>query len=694
MAAVESIGISSLVWLDCIFKRMIDAIAGRGGLEAICQFLDQIDFIPGILPLRQSMEQKSIFFETALSKCNKELLKRPAKIRQKEIFDFLGCKCQKCNYTTDMLTAFELRKKCPCGGTLYPLFKVALIESVKQKLGTSPEILLMYEAYERIAQAYVDAYKSLKLVLDETAKLFGWDSFRVEQQELRNYMDQYYFGRLTGETHIPREEKQMLQFLIRGNLAGIPEEDAEKLIHVAMNVVKFGYLFEVLGSTGAFTHYQKYLTEKNTLYNQMNERVRTTTAEQYAEVKHRRIRVSRTLGGYYAPCLLMPRRSWETGQISKDIVLEPVYRLPIFPKSDVGPLQTIYGPKGSGKTFLLSSITCYGVLAKHELVFSSLNDKSNTFTLACMPLFTYNKRTEKLVDVLNRLLGVEPQGIPVLNLTVLRKGEKIDDVEKHPPTIYDRLLEVEDPRGFNVDFNLIMRELKEIAEAFSYSKPVGIISVRNMDRLDTKTNLNIDVQVATNMLVEFDRWRKSHLSQPARVVIDEISYLAASQVVSGDSFRSGAVISDFVKESRRSRLSLEIATQRPLEVIPDIRDAATNVFFRELAMSKDKTRSQIDFLLDSLQLRDPSAKGVVRDINNRGLLGKRYWFWYHQPTRTIEVIKPCPPTFCLQDINMTPREIFKLYEKESGQKILLESWKQVKVLKLKKSTESSMPQFL
>jgi hypothetical protein len=120
-----------------------------------------------------------------------------------------------------------------------------------------------------------------------------------------------------------------------------------------------------------------------------------------------------------------------------------------------------------------------------------------------------------------------------------------------------------------------------------------------------------------------------------------------------------------------------MATQLPLEVLPEIRNSATNVFFRDLAMSKDKNRSQIDFLLDSIRLKEPAIRPVIKAINERGLLPKGYWFWYRAETRDINVINPCPPIFCLQDPSKTPRQIFKLYEKATGQKILLDSWKNV-----------------
>jgi hypothetical protein len=97
-----------------------------------------------------------------------------------------------------------------------------------------------------------------------------------------------------------------------------------------------------------------------------------------------------------------------------------------------------------------------------------------------------------------------------------------------------------------------------------------------------------------------------------------------------------------------------------------------------LPSSKDKSKSQIDFILESVQLYDPSVRPVVRDINNRGLLSNgTYWFWWNKQTRSINVLRPTPPTFCLQDPKKTPAQIIKMYEKNTGEQILLGSWDEV-----------------
>ncbi len=86
--------------------------------------------------------------------------------------------------------------------------------------------------------------------------------------------------------------------------------------------------------------------------------------------------------------------------------------------------------------------------------------------------------------------------------------------------------------------------------------------------------------------------------------IDEVSYIARSRTVrcAADAMGSGQGLTDFIKQSRRNRVALDLATQKPLEILPDIHTSVTNVFFRDLPKSRDKSRSQIDFLVDSLQL--------------------------------------------------------------------------------------------
>ena len=79
---VETLGASPMVWLETIYKRLTEAAAGRGGLEAICSFLDNVDFVPELFSIRENIRGMSLFFATAIANCNKELFKRPISVRE------------------------------------------------------------------------------------------------------------------------------------------------------------------------------------------------------------------------------------------------------------------------------------------------------------------------------------------------------------------------------------------------------------------------------------------------------------------------------------------------------------------------------------------------------------------------------------------------------------------------------------
>jgi len=685
MTEAEDLGFHPLIWLQSVFKRIVESHAGRGGVEAIGQFADQIATIPELMDLCWKIETNSLFFESAIAKCNEKMLKRPISLREGECFSMLGGVCENCGYETASVRAvFHIGSKCPkCGSRLKPLYFKILEYMMRREMEVTPEAILMYVAYDKLAEAYVAAYKAINLILSKTAEMFGWDHYRIEDPQLRNYLDSYYLGRLAGESKIPREEKQLLQFLSRGNMAGISVEEAERLIRLGMDVVKYGYIYQVLSIADAYPYYVEALMKYKRMYNAINSKIQSVLSEVYAEkeeARRRRVMIEKPKRGRYAPCFYMPRGSWVSGSISEEIELKPIYNLPIFPQYDMGSLQAVYGKLGSGKTFLLSSLACYAIRSRREVVFSPLNDRSNSLIYAGIPLFPYDKRTKDLHDILMEIIGVEPAAVPIITLNFLRPGEKIYDTVKHPPTVFDRIIEIDDPLSFRVDFKVLLEELKEVSETLGYGDLRGIICVRNLRRHDARAKTDVDVQVATNLIEQLDDWRKGHPKIPMRVVIDEVMHLAPSTVYSGEVLQSGRTIVDFIKESRRNNLSIDMASQMPLEILPNIRDEATNVFFRNLATSRDKSRSQIDYLLDSLMLKDPEIKEVIRDINNRGLLGPGYWFWYHQPSYSIEVIRPSPPTFCLHDKNRPAREVFRLYEKHSGMKVLLDSWDQVERL--------------
>ncbi|MEM3133918.1 MAG: hypothetical protein QXR32_07120 [Candidatus Caldarchaeum sp.] len=679
------VGVHAQMLIDSINKRLSEAHAGRGGLEALSQFLDQVDWVEEIRPLKARLKSLTLLFERALGQCSKEMMARPLGKRYFEITEQMGFICPKCRKLVSTVLADHLKERCPdCQTKLKSAYTYSLMSLVKDGVFPRqlPEAVMMNFAYDALADAYVDAYKAFGLAMQETAKRLGWEFFSLDPRT-DFYLDGLFYGRFAGEQKIPKEEKECLQFLARGNLAMVPFEKAEKLIRLAINVVKFGYLAEVLRIPGAEQKYRDLVEEYSALYDEINSYIRKVKPELFMPKKP--VWKFKRGGGYYAPCFKLNKASWTSGQIAGLAVLEPLYKLPVFSKADMGAVQTVYGRFGSGKTFLLSSLICYAFYKRYETALIPLNDKTNSYSLAALPMFGYSRNTAKLLKLLD-VLDVEPKGIPTITVTVLRKGEEIEDLASHPPTIFDRVIEVESYRNFTPDFNILMSELKAEAEKHGLSVPAGIIAFRNLRR-EISDKVYIDVQVATRVIEAFDDWRKGHMSRPMRLVLDEVSYMATSYAVKHamDKLVAGATITDFLKEARRNNVSVDAATQLPVEIMRGLRGAATNIFFRDLQAERSRLKSPIDVLLEQLQLKDEPLKPIIRDMNVRGALPKGLWFWYHQPKYDIQVVRPAPPTFCIYDpeAKMSPLEIIRAYERETHQKILLKSWNDVKRLEAK-----------
>ena len=342
----DQLGYHPMIWMQALYKRITECEAGRGGVEALCQFADQIDFIPDLKPLVAEMKFGTIFYETALAKCGKDLLKRPVPIREDECVNMLGCSCSnpKCCYTSSIRMLFNLNEICPkCGYRLELRYCIVLMNMISDGMDPTPEAVAMNVAHDRLADAYVAAYKVLKKILDYTADIFGWDRFRIDDPQLRNYLDSYHLGRLAGDSKTPREEKEVLQFLSRGCMVGdIVLEDAENLIRLGMGVLKYGYIYQVLGVTGAELLYQETLQKFSEIYNRMSEKIRLSNLDIVDSVSRPEITVDGVKEGYYSPGFIMPSEYWESGRISKDVILHPEYKFPVFSKQDFGALQMAY----------------------------------------------------------------------------------------------------------------------------------------------------------------------------------------------------------------------------------------------------------------------------------------------------------------------------------------------------------------
>jgi len=431
MEAEADVGYDPQQLIGAIGKRLADLAAGRGGVESPVSLLDKVYWIKNDLPnLRSLIKFRSLEFTAASSRYDgRKYLKLPLKVRKEKAVHSLGCVCVKCGFETSIThRSLRYHGKCPrCGSRLKPVY----IDALKQMIYDEgiipkkmPEAVVMNRFWDRMTETYVAVYKAWKLFLDDAARRYGWQYYRIPDENFRRYLEDELIGRITGETKIPREEKQVLQFLVEGPLASIPVKEAEQLIRACMKVVKYGYLHEQMEIQEAKFLYEQAMNEKELVYNRIYEKVKRILAERYGatSISPSSVTVVGLREGKYAPCLQIPQTNWMTGNF-QEVRLKPLYSLPVFPKANYGAIQTVYGRLGSGKTFLLSSIICYSVLEKHQMVFVPLGDRTNTLSLACMPFMGYSERTKSLEAFLDGM-GVNPQGLPVLNLTFLRRARR------------------------------------------------------------------------------------------------------------------------------------------------------------------------------------------------------------------------------------------------------------------------------
>jgi hypothetical protein len=296
----------------------------------------------------------------------------------------------------------------------------------------------------------------------------------------------------------------------------------------------------------------------------------------------------------------------------------------------------------------------------------------------------------------------------------MKKGEEIKSPkDANCPTRWDRIVYVDNFRSFQFDWEWAVTELKKIALEYGIEKPVGvsekkwvppgIINFRNMYRLDTSTKENWDVQVALCMLPQFDGFRKSNLSTSCRLEGDEMSQIAPATSSSPDTYDSGILIKETVKDIRRDNASLDGSTQQISDVNTEIRNNVRNLFCRNLPTTGDKAHSQIDLVLSSFQLENKDVIPVVKELNDKGrLMDGFFWVWlnFDSVPREINVVRFNPPVFCINDPMLTNREIFELYQKALSKptdslwvsknaikpnvdQILLKSWKDVPCVRMR-----------
>jgi hypothetical protein len=691
-------GVNTLVLQEAVSKQFKDCMKAGQSIASLMQFLDQVlDVIPEIKALRIQYKNANKWFETALANCSKEKLAQHEWYREYTIKRKMGFHCACKNRQLSYLGRRTSGRSCVVCKQKFTLLYSDIYRKLlrEQAIKPTPEAVLMYEAFDRLAKAYYLLFEAIR-------KVVVMLDFALNDK-YTYYFEEIFFGVVPGEGKIIAELKQALQFLARGNFARdekgqwvVSLAESKAYISLAMETAKWGYLSNQLQIEGVDPYYDDANAKLGELYSKINAKIRLAnysrkeTANTPKETIQELLSDKKGRRKYY-PYLVLPESFWQSGRLPKQYTLVAEPNPDFYPRVDGISFNQFFGPPGSGKTTAMSASMADGILNHNDFVFVILADKSNAPTLASIPMFEYDARTKGLVK---RLLdmGQTPQGVPTLTLNFLQEDEKIKYPKgANPPTKWDRRVIVPNYRNFKFDFSWAMSELRKIAvQDYGYIKPKvaekkwippSILNIRNLKRFDTVTKENADVQVSICMQPQFDDFRKDNPSVTAQLFCDELSALAPATPTSPDTYDSGTLLKETIKDTRRNNLTVEGGTQQITDVNTEVRNNPRNLLWRNLPKCSDKTKSQSDLVLSMLQVEDESTLPIVRELNDKGRLLKGYfWFMlnYQKIPRQIEVIKFNPPPFMINDPFKSNYEIFAEYQKHSGRNdILLDSWNDV-----------------
>jgi hypothetical protein len=726
------LGINSLIIERSLGKRLEEMMSGKGGLISFLWYLDQCDFVDELADLINEISLKYTFVDTALTKCAKEALSRPEFLREEEIGQMLGYSCVSCPKTqSSMIHRYE--RVCGCGGQFKLKYLVVHKKLRELHIVPTPEAVMMWVAYEGLADAYVLGFLALKRVLGTLAKQYGLvNPSQFVDVQLKDKFDSTFFYYEPGDMRYSKEERELLMFLVRGNVAEIPFAQAEELIRSGIAVCKFGYLFNKLNCSGADFQYDLVRSKFTMLYNAVNNRIRlTTSVSRKDRDKKTVIEVAKLEESQYYACSLLSKDYWITGKLSKNVMLKPLEKskFPVFTDEENVAMNCFIAPSGKGKTTFMAATIAQAVDWGKEWVFNVLGDEKNGLTLACLPLFPCEGHTGDLLKILADM-DIQPKPLPCLNLVFLQPEEEAKALCKskmaaHPPTIFDRIVQIDDLHSFGFEFQTgpkatvekkgvvgnrgVLNILEEFAMNLGYKRVCGLINVRNLlreGRDDYNKATRPDIEVGTGLFNKFMAFRQQSKFPSARLHIDELSRFAPimHSIAGTDTSIASAVFNESIKGMRGINTSVDTATQSWNEVHPESKKEAFNVFFRELPKSTDKSHSQRDLVLGSLDLVDgASESSLVNHVmeTKQFPADLHFWFWWNKLTGRINVVRPNPPFFMLNQPKKTNMQVFQAFERYDSEhllakrfgfdSILLDSWDDVPRLQYENDEYFRMP---
>ena len=633
-------------------------MGGYGGAENLNQFLLALPYVPGASKLREEIAVNLTSYNRALRQTEEKRVQKITLLQQQmETIALVG------------------------GEDEYDKLEDRLLDMGVDDEKVTPLVIALYRGFDWLTDAYAKAYKAVGITMEYLADAMGWDRYLIDDPEFAMYLSRLFHGAIKGDTKISAEERAIMQIIVLGNYARIDARTAMKAIRLGGELLRWGYISEIYDAY-FLGRYRKAQAEWSVLHQQI-------TAQSLPQLlaslwQPAKIIIQMTVKGakpYSFPFFIDNEGAWETGKIRGTVSLEPLEKFPAFVTDHGGAATGFFGPPGSGKTVALDAVLAYTVMKRGSIVWVPISDDTNQVNRCVMPLIPVSGDPR---DVTSRNVsnlkewGVEIAGIPRLTLDIITP-ETRDELQETILTKYDAVVEVANPEYFQVDsgqMKAILDKLKEHAEFPEFEhrydgKTMGVINVRRLDTTIPKRRMTfVDAQIGKRVLDILDKWRYHNMNLPVRVQVDEIADLAPSLVRTAggqDLLSLGSTFEKILRRHRRKDLPFDFATQRPVQIIGELRDAMTNVLFRDLSTALKAEQSQLEFLAGSLQVEREVTIEAMKNIMKRGhLRGNHLMFWYNKEMRSLSLVQAVPPPFAIEVKSLPEDDHYKIWQKKYG----------------------------
>lgn len=530
-----------------------------------------------------------------------------------------------------------------------------------------------------LARGYKSAYEALRMLIQDVNQVYGWDFFRISRTDYARHLEDLKYENIRGDQTTSIDAKAILQMIVYGAWNNLGIDDSLPIPvpkrHRALTMSDIFDLAGLVDCLGWLKEFHKVKLERR--WEEVHEIFKVLRTEiegplmrkfqaqidaAMTQVEERFKPNLKQLTDYSCVFQINTDYAWTGGALQLNMEFTPFEDYEIAPAHNSSNVTFISGTPGSGKTTLLSALACLSILKAKQVVFIPLSDNFNWPTLAFLPQMEIegHKRDNPAFYV-NKDLGIQPQGVPTIILDIVKD---LDELIGVPLTKYDRIVKVDAYSTFKLDMNMVLAELKTVANEFGYSDARGIVAARYLFRkgkTETNDSFNYEITIADTLLTSFLKWRERNVSQPMRVQVDEAAEASTAATPSRAQFLLKQTLEDLIRSARRGNLSVDLATQLASEISGTVRNETVNNFFKNLKETQDKRKSPLDVMLEQLQLDDDMKSAVKMLQRDPNFVNSRTMFWHSSKLQKLNMIYTMPATFMPQVRGVNSEEIYRVY---------------------------------